>query len=89
MEHPTWKGRSSTKKKQISSASAWRLWRIIASATPMYVDKNSIHDVVLVGNSTRIPKVQKKLSESFDGKELCRSLDDKPSRMAPPFMPPL
>uniref|UniRef100_A0A0D3HJ30 Uncharacterized protein n=1 Tax=Oryza barthii TaxID=65489 RepID=A0A0D3HJ30_9ORYZ len=37
------------------------------------VDKNSVHDVILVGNSTRIPKVQKTLSEFFDGKELCRS----------------
>uniref|UniRef100_A0A0E0R548 Uncharacterized protein n=1 Tax=Oryza rufipogon TaxID=4529 RepID=A0A0E0R548_ORYRU len=39
------------------------------------VDKNSVHDVVLVGGSTRIPKVQKMLSEFFDGKELCRSIN--------------
>ncbi|XP_052135714.1 heat shock cognate 70 kDa protein-like [Oryza glaberrima] len=39
------------------------------------VDKNSVHDVVLVGGSTRIPKVQMMLSEFFDGKELCRSIN--------------
>ena len=30
--------------------------------------KNHIHDVVLVGGSTRIPKVQQLLSEMFNGK---------------------
>ncbi|KAF2909879.1 heat shock cognate 70 kDa protein [Oryza sativa Japonica Group] len=39
------------------------------------VDKWSVDDVVLVGGSTRIPKVQKMLSEFFDGKELCRSIN--------------
>uniref|UniRef100_J3N6L2 Uncharacterized protein n=1 Tax=Oryza brachyantha TaxID=4533 RepID=J3N6L2_ORYBR len=39
------------------------------------VDKNSVHDVVLVGGSTRIPKVQGMLREFFDGKELCRSIN--------------
>uniref|UniRef100_A0A0D3HJ31 Uncharacterized protein n=1 Tax=Oryza barthii TaxID=65489 RepID=A0A0D3HJ31_9ORYZ len=39
------------------------------------VDKGSVDDVVLVGGSTRIPKVQKMLSEFFDGKELCRSIN--------------
>ena len=38
------------------------------------VDKSSIHDVVLVGGSTRIPKVQQLLQEFFDGKELCKSI---------------
>jgi len=39
------------------------------------LDKASIHDVVLVGGSTRIPKVQKLLSEFFNGKELNRSIN--------------
>jgi hypothetical protein len=34
-----------------------------------------IDDVVLVGGSTRIPKMQEMLQEYFGGKELCRSLN--------------
>merc|ERR1712017_18861 len=33
------------------------------------MDKRSVHDVVLVGGSTRIPKVQQLLSDFFNGKE--------------------
>ncbi|KAJ1297747.1 hypothetical protein BS78_01G400600 [Paspalum vaginatum] len=39
------------------------------------VDKGSIDDVVLVGGSTRIPKVQGMLRDFFDGKELCRGIN--------------
>lgn len=39
------------------------------------IDKNSIHDVVLVGGSTRIPKVQELLSNFFNGKELSKSIN--------------
>jgi L1 cell adhesion molecule like protein len=39
------------------------------------MDKSSVHDVVLVGGSTRIPKVQNMLREFFGGKELCRSIN--------------
>merc|ERR1712193_98449 len=35
------------------------------------MDKSNIHDVVLVGGSTRIPKVQTLLQDFFNGKELC------------------
>ena len=38
------------------------------------MDKSSVHDVVLVGGSTRIPKVQKLLQNFFDGKELCKRI---------------
>ncbi|KZV35313.1 hypothetical protein F511_40733 [Dorcoceras hygrometricum] len=38
------------------------------------MDKNSIHDVVLVGGSTRIPKIQQMLQDFFKGKELCKSI---------------
>jgi heat shock 70kDa protein 1/2/6/8 len=34
-----------------------------------------INDIVLVGGSTRIPKIQSMLSEYFDNKELCRSIN--------------
>ncbi|KAF8795291.1 heat shock protein 70 B2-like [Argiope bruennichi] len=39
------------------------------------LDKSSIHDVVLVGGSTRIPKIQKMLRDFFNGKELCMSIN--------------
>ncbi|XP_026414825.1 probable mediator of RNA polymerase II transcription subunit 37c [Papaver somniferum] len=39
------------------------------------MDKSSVHDVVLVGGSTRIPKVQQLLQEFFNGKELCKSIN--------------
>merc|ERR1712130_351240 len=39
------------------------------------VEKSSIHDIVLVGGSTRIPKVQKLLQDFFNGKELNKSIN--------------
>ena len=39
------------------------------------MDKGSIHDVVLVGGSTRIPKIQSLLQDFFNGKELCKSIN--------------
>ncbi|XXG54673.1 hypothetical protein AAC387_Pa03g2492 [Persea americana] len=39
------------------------------------MDKSSIDDVVLVGGSTRIPKVQQLLQDLFGGKELCKSIN--------------
>ncbi|KAH7729298.1 heat shock protein 70 [Aphelenchoides avenae] len=39
------------------------------------MDKSQIHDIVLVGGSTRIPKVQKLLSDFFSGKELNKSIN--------------
>ena len=39
------------------------------------LDKSSIHEVVLVGGTTRIPKIQKLLSDFFNGKELCKSIN--------------
>ncbi|ESW11212.1 hypothetical protein PHAVU_008G011300, partial [Phaseolus vulgaris] len=39
------------------------------------MDKNSVHDVVLVGGSSRIPKVQQLLQDFFNGKDLCTSLN--------------
>ena len=38
------------------------------------LDKNGIHEIVLVGGSTRIPKIQKMLSNFFN-KELCKSVN--------------
>ncbi|KAM3314170.1 hypothetical protein ACQJBY_033182 [Aegilops geniculata] len=39
------------------------------------MDKSQIHDVVLVGGSSRIPKVQQLLQDFFDGKILCKSIN--------------
>merc|ERR1711997_626375 len=39
------------------------------------MDKSAIDDVVLVGGSTRIPKVQKLLSDFFNGKDLNKSIN--------------
>lgn len=39
------------------------------------LSKSQIHEVVLVGGSTRIPKIQQLLSEFFNGKELCKSIN--------------
>ncbi|KAF4521618.1 hypothetical protein B566_EDAN006660 [Ephemera danica] len=39
------------------------------------MDKGSIHDVVLVGGSTRIPKIQKLLQDFFNGKSLNLSIN--------------
>merc|ERR1712050_383866 len=39
------------------------------------IDKNGIHDIVLVGGSTRIPKIQKLLQDYFNGKELNKSIN--------------
>ena len=38
-------------------------------------DKQAIHDIVLVGGSTRIPKIQKLLADFFSGKELSKSIN--------------
>lgn len=39
------------------------------------MDKGLIHDIVLVGGSTRIPKIQKLLQDFFNGKELNKSIN--------------
>jgi L1 cell adhesion molecule like protein len=39
------------------------------------MDKSQIHEVVLVGGSTRIPKVQQLIKDFFNGKEPCKSIN--------------
>ncbi|KAK7017930.1 hypothetical protein SK128_003228 [Halocaridina rubra] len=39
------------------------------------IDKGGINDIVLVGGSTRIPKIQKLLQDFFNGKELNKSIN--------------
>jgi L1 cell adhesion molecule like protein len=38
-------------------------------------DKSSVDEVVLVGGSTRIPKIQELITNYFNGKEPCRSIN--------------
>ena len=39
------------------------------------IDKGSVDEVVRVDGSTRIPKVETLLSDFFNGKELCKSIN--------------
>jgi len=39
------------------------------------MSKGQVHEVVLVGGSTRVPKLQQLLSEFFGGKELCKAIN--------------
>jgi len=39
------------------------------------IDKSSVDEVVLVGGSTRIPKIQELITNFFNGKEPCRSIN--------------
>jgi len=39
------------------------------------MDKGQIHEIVLVGGSTRIPKIQKLLQDYFNGKDLNKSIN--------------
>ncbi|KAL4621149.1 hypothetical protein ACB092_06G207300 [Castanea dentata] len=43
--------------------------------TDANMNKSCVHDVVVTGGSSRIPKVQKLLQDFFDGKELCKSIN--------------
>merc|ERR1719210_2429744 len=52
--------------------------RCMAPVTQVLQDaklsKNDVHEVVLVGGSTRIPKIQQLLSQYFNGKELNKTI---------------
>lgn len=39
------------------------------------MDKAKVKEIVMVGGSTRIPKVQQMIQAFFDGKELCKSIN--------------
>ena len=39
------------------------------------ISKSNIDEVVLVGGTTRIPKMQQMLSDYFGGKQLCSSIN--------------
>jgi len=39
------------------------------------IDKGSVHEVVMVGGSTRVPKINELVTSFFNGKEPCRSIN--------------
>lgn len=39
------------------------------------ISKSEVHEIVLVGGSTRIPKIQNQLSDFFNGKSLCKGIN--------------
>ena len=39
------------------------------------LDKSQINEIVLVGGSTRVPRIQTLIREKFGGKELCKSIN--------------
>jgi L1 cell adhesion molecule like protein len=39
------------------------------------MSKDQVHEIVLVGGSTRVPRIQQLLREYFNGKELCQSVN--------------
>ena len=39
------------------------------------IDKSNVHEIVLVGGSTRIPRIQRLVSDFFNGKEPCKSIN--------------
>jgi L1 cell adhesion molecule like protein len=43
--------------------------------TDAKISKADVHEIVLVGGTTRIPKLQEELSKFFNGKDLCRSVN--------------
>ncbi|CAI9090572.1 OLC1v1025375C2 [Oldenlandia corymbosa var. corymbosa] len=43
--------------------------------TDAKMEKSALHEVVLVGGSSRIPKVQKLLQQLLNGKELCKRIN--------------
>ena len=43
--------------------------------TDARMGKSDIHEIVLVGGSTRIPRIQELLKEFFNGKEMCKSIN--------------
>jgi len=43
--------------------------------TDSKMSKSDVHEIVLVGGSTRIPKIQDQLSDYFNGKSLCKNIN--------------
>jgi heat shock protein 1/8 len=70
---------SNLTRARLDELSADLYRQCIASVEKVLADakmgKSDIDEVILVGGSTRIPKIQTMLSEFFNGKELCKSVN--------------
>lgn len=70
---------SSISRARFEEITADLIKRCIDPVTTVLKDakmsKSDVHEIVLVGGSTRIPKIQKTLSEFFNGKDLCKSIN--------------
>ena len=66
-------------RAQFEELAAGCLSRVLAPVERVLRDagvaKGEVHEVVLAGGSSRIPRVQQLLQEYFDGKALCKSLN--------------
>uniref|UniRef100_A0A6N2JWE7 Uncharacterized protein n=1 Tax=Salix viminalis TaxID=40686 RepID=A0A6N2JWE7_SALVM len=54
--------------------SAWKVWRNVFVIFSK-IDKSHVHEVVLVGGSTRIPESAATLARSLQCKELCKCIN--------------
>ena len=70
---------SNLTRARLDELSADLYRQCIASVEKVLADakmgKSDIDEVILVGGSTRIPKIQTMLSDFFNGKELCKSVN--------------
>merc|ERR1712124_97360 len=55
--------------------STWAAEHLTYRCCRSKIAKNRVHEIVLVGGSTRIPKVQSMLKDFFNGKEPCREIN--------------
>uniref|UniRef100_A0A2K5QZ45 Heat shock protein family A (Hsp70) member 8 n=1 Tax=Cebus imitator TaxID=2715852 RepID=A0A2K5QZ45_CEBIM len=62
-------------KRTLSSSTQPVLRSILSMKESISIPPLPIHDIVLVGGSTRIPKIQKLLQDFFNGKELNKSIN--------------
>ena len=46
-----------------------------SSTTPSKIDKNNVHEIVLISGSTSIPRIVKLVSDFFNGKEPNKSIN--------------
>merc|ERR1712188_37381 len=59
-------------KRTLSSSTQAHIEKVLKDSQ---LSKSQVDEIVLVGGSTRIPKIQSMLSEFFNGKELCKSIN--------------
>ncbi|KAJ0103509.1 hypothetical protein Patl1_06357 [Pistacia atlantica] len=71
--HPSCRAKFEELNMDLFRGSAWS--QVEKCLNDVEMNKMSVHDVVLVGGSTRIPKVQQLLQDFFNGKTLCKDIN--------------